>query len=224
MVKGAFLLIANPFCEVSGRVLVTNYRVKFQTPRGTLREELRWMQDVKFFDVPIGIVEECKEEKSTTATGTLEIKLKVTTKDFRVLSFLLPTEQDSRSFSEALVAFGAPGDISRLFAFRHCEASRASGTGTADAEDQDGSRIFDPNEEYARMGVETDILPSPSCPWRLSPLNADYGLCSSYPARVVLPRKLSDADIRAVAGFRKRGRLPAMSWCGGPELRHASLW
>merc|ERR1719382_2210768 len=33
-----------------------------------------------------------------------------------------------------------------------------------------------------------------------------------------------DQDLRAVAGFRKRGRLPAMSWCGGPELSFASLW
>eukprot|EP00434_Breviolum_minutum_P034185 symbB.v1.2.030246.t1/scaffold3388.1/size57902/2 len=74
------------------------------------------------------------------------------------------------------------------------------------------------------MGIDTPLIPSPNSPWRVSELNKEYKLCSSYPACVVMPRRMPDQALRDVAAFRKRGRLPAMSWCGGPELSFASLW
>ncbi|CAJ1367182.1 unnamed protein product [Effrenium voratum] len=89
--------------------------------------------------------------------------------------------------------------------------------------------------DFARMGIDTSLIPNPECPWRVrgpgapsdwgvSELNRSYKLCSSYPSCLVLPRRMPDQALREVAAFRKRGRLPAMSWCGGPELGFASLW
>lgn len=220
VVKNCFLRIPNPFCEVRGRLLATNFRLKFQTPKGTLRKELEWMKDARFFDVPMGLVEDIKDEKSTTITGAIEYKLTVKTKDLRQLIFLVTTEQDLRNVIDAVTAFSTPGNPTLLFAFKHFDAIRAS----AQLQEPDGWNIYDPLQEYTRMGIETEIIPNPSSPWRVSNLNRDYQLCSSYPAVLALPRSISDQALRAVAGFRKRGRLPALSWCGGPELDFASLW
>mmetsp|Transcript_149823 Transcript_149823/g.481246 ORF Transcript_149823/g.481246 Transcript_149823/m.481246 type:complete len:883 (-) Transcript_149823:252-2900(-) len=221
IVKSCYLVVANPLCELHGRLLVTNYRLKFQTPKGTLREELQWMREVSYFDVPMGTIEDIKDEKSVTAAGAIELKLKVSTKDFRTLVLLPKTEEDIRSTLQAVAAFGVPGNPTLLFAFKHAEAAWESRSGIQDI---DGWTLYNPVQEYTRMGIETDLMPSPSSPWRMSKLNSDYGLCTTYPAVLAFPRNMSDQELRAVARFRKRGRLPSMSWCGGPELEYASLW
>eukprot|EP00931_Biecheleriopsis_adriatica_P066747 TRINITY_DN41035_c0_g1_i1.p1 TRINITY_DN41035_c0_g1~~TRINITY_DN41035_c0_g1_i1.p1 ORF type:complete len:749 (+),score=147.60 TRINITY_DN41035_c0_g1_i1:43-2289(+) len=220
-VKVCHLLISNPFCEIAGRLLVTPYRLKFVTPKGTLRKDLEWMKAVNFFDVPFGVVEDIKDEKSTTGTGALELKVTIQTKDLRTMVFIVGTERDVRNIRESVAAFGTPGNPAMLFAFKHFdELNRQHASQDLGA----GWDIYDPLQEYARMGVETELVPNDRCPWRLSIINREYGLCASYPSLLALPRRMPDQALRAVAGFRKRGRLPALSWCGGSELCYASLW
>lgn len=43
-------------------------------------------------------------------------------------------------------------------------------------------------------------------------INQKYELCDSYPAVLAVPRSVSDDDLRAVANFRSRSRLPVLSW------------
>merc|ERR1719433_1618527 len=61
-VHRAFLLNTKPLCEVQGRLLVTNYRIRFQVPKGSLRAELTWLLEKQVFDVALGLVEEVKLE------------------------------------------------------------------------------------------------------------------------------------------------------------------
>ncbi|CAE7237007.1 unnamed protein product [Symbiodinium sp. KB8] len=56
-VKSCSLLVQNPFCEVAGRLQMTPYRLKFMIPKGSLRKELQWMREAKYFDVPFGALE-----------------------------------------------------------------------------------------------------------------------------------------------------------------------
>merc|ERR1719203_2413020 len=128
---------------------------------------------------------------------------------------------DGWNIYDAFSAFGIPGNPTLLFAFKHAEVLWGMMTGQQDC---DGWNIYDPMQEYARLGADTVKVPSPQCPWRVMDLNAQYELCSTYPSILALPRAMSEHDIKAVAGFRKRGRLPVMSWCGGAELNFASLW
>lgn len=221
VVKSCFLLVANPLCELRGRLLATNYRLKFQTPRGTLRDELQWMREVNYFDVPMGMIEDVKQETVSTVTGAPEYRLKIATKDLRTLVLLPSTDMDCAMVVDAVAAFGVPRNPALLFAFRHAEAVWAN---KAMPSENNGWHIYNPAQEYARMGIDTDVAPNPESPWRLSQVNADYSLCATYPFKLALPRRMSDAELRIVAGFRKRGRLPAMSWCGGRELSYASLW
>lgn len=221
-VKSCHLLVQNPFCEVAGRLLITPYRFRFVTPKGSLRKDLEWMRAVKYFDLPMGLVETAKDERSVSQAGLPELKVTLQTKDLRTLIFLVTSEADIRTIHEAMNAFGTPGNPSMLFAFKHLDALRRLEPAAKDRDS--GWAVYDPQQEYARMGVETELIPNAQCPWRVSELNRQYSLCASYPSALVLPRRMTDQALRAVAGFRKRGRLPAMSWCGGPQLSYASLW
>lgn len=69
----------------------------------------------------------------------------------------------------------------------------------------DGWKIYSAEEEYARLGL-------PSYQWRLTTANEKYTLCDTYPAVLVVPQSVSDQQLRAVAAFRSRGRLPVLCW------------
>eukprot|EP01133_Synstelium_polycarpum_P005963 gene5963-6907_t len=68
-----------------------------------------------------------------------------------------------------------------------------------------GWNIYDPRDEYARMGI-----PSPD--WKFSHVNGTYFLCDSYPALIVVPECVSDESLKSVAQFRSKGRIPALSY------------
>eukprot|EP00927_Polykrikos_kofoidii_P078649 TRINITY_DN75456_c0_g1_i1.p1 TRINITY_DN75456_c0_g1~~TRINITY_DN75456_c0_g1_i1.p1 ORF type:complete len:771 (+),score=148.59 TRINITY_DN75456_c0_g1_i1:62-2314(+) len=218
-VKKCFLQCMAPFCEIQGRLLVTNFRLKFQVPRGTLREDMRWMQESKYFDFPVGCVEESKEERTTSSAGLPEVKVKIQTKDLRTVTFLVQ-EEDARDICQAISAFGQPGNTTLLFAFKYAETVLRE----ASASEEVGWNLHDAEKEYLRMGIETESIPNPKSPWHVSRANADYSLCSTYPAVLALPKGMSSQDLRSVANFRKRGRLPVLSWCGGPERNYCGIW
>lgn len=49
---------------------------------------------------------------------------------------------------------------------------------------------------------------SDNVPWRFTNVNQDFALCETYPQVLVVPSACSDEDIRSVAAFRSKGRLP----------------
>ncbi|CAE7411781.1 MTMR2, partial [Symbiodinium sp. KB8] len=139
--------------------------------------------------------------------------------DFRSIVVLLPTGKDLGEAEEAILALSQPGPAytSALFAFQHAACLQ---TGRRD----DGWSLFDPRIEFERMEVETSPSSASGCPWLLSSVNSAYKLCDTYPAFLALPRCIKEEELRNVASFRKRGRLPTMSWCGGRTRSFASLW
>ena len=58
---------------------------------------------------------------------------------------------------------------------------------------------------YFRQG-----LPNES--WRITRINDNYEVCDTYPRIFAVPSAASDNDLREVAKFRSRGRLPVLSW------------
>jgi len=119
---------------------------------------------------------------------------------------------------EAIKSFGQPNNTTLLFALKHAEAVLSSKPMSQNA----GWDLYDPLQDYARMGI-TDTA-SGACPWQLKQINADYNLCSTYPSVLVFPKAVTDNELRLVAAFRKRGRLPALSWCGSSKRNYASIW
>lgn len=48
--------------------------------------------------------------------------------------------------------------------------------------------------------------------WKISKINENYEICDSYPAVWAVPAQASDEELRSVAAFRSRGRIPVLSW------------
>lgn len=48
--------------------------------------------------------------------------------------------------------------------------------------------------------------------WKISKINEQYEFCDSYPAILAVPAQATDEDLRQVAAFRSRGRIPVLSW------------
>ena len=48
--------------------------------------------------------------------------------------------------------------------------------------------------------------------WRISYVNKDFSVCSSYPSAVVVPKDVDDEILIAAASFRQGGRFPVLSY------------
>ena len=60
-------------------------------------------------------------------------------------------------------------------------------------------------ERLSLQGVPNDM-------WKISKINENYEICDSYPTVLAVPAQATDDDLRAVAAFRSRGRIPVLSW------------
>lgn len=49
-------------------------------------------------------------------------------------------------------------------------------------------------------------LPNES--WTISKVNSTYELCDTYPSMLVIPTNITDEDIKRVAAFRAKHRIP----------------
>ena len=60
--------------------------------------------------------------------------------------------------------------------------------------------------DFRRMRLETETS------WKISNLNDDYKLCSTYPDVLVFPSALTDEDVREASLARSKERLPSLVW------------
>ncbi|KAM3297153.1 hypothetical protein ACQJBY_039167 [Aegilops geniculata] len=49
--------------------------------------------------------------------------------------------------------------------------------------------------------------------WRVTEVNSDYSLCSTYPSHLIVPRTISDEELQEMSTSRALSRLPVISWC-----------
>uniref|UniRef100_A0AC11EFP4 Uncharacterized protein n=1 Tax=Ovis aries TaxID=9940 RepID=A0AC11EFP4_SHEEP len=70
---------------------------------------------------------------------------------------------------------------------------------------ENGWKLYDSLSEYRRQGI-------PNESWRITKINERYELCDTYPALLVVPANIPDEELKRVASFRSRGRIPVLSW------------
>lgn len=86
----------------------------------------------------------------------------------------------------------------------------------------EGWTICTPREEFARMGVG-----SRTKAWRFTDINKDYNVrlvlrapsrltymqfCPTYPAKLVIPAKISDATLQYAVKYRSKARIPVLAY------------
>ncbi|XP_072356385.1 myotubularin-related protein 9-like isoform X3 [Scyliorhinus torazame] len=60
--------------------------------------------------------------------------------------------------------------------------------------------------------TESFIHPDTTDNWRLSYVNKEFAVCTTYPDAVIVHKCIDDAAIKMVAGFRQGGRFPVFSY------------
>ncbi|XP_066987744.1 myotubularin-related protein 2 isoform X4 [Macrobrachium rosenbergii] len=171
-----------------GTLSVTNYRLYFRSPETDPPYEL---------EVPLGVVSRIeKVGGANTSRGENSYGIEIFCKDIRNLRFAHKQENHSRRMvTEKLLQHAFPASHKLpFFAFEYCEQYP-----------ENGWTLYEPIAELKRQG-----LPNES--WRITKINEQYEICETYPAVWAVPAAASDNDLRSVATFRSRGRIPVLSW------------
>uniref|UniRef100_A0A8C8X811 Myotubularin n=2 Tax=Panthera TaxID=9688 RepID=A0A8C8X811_PANLE len=160
------------------------------------QEKLASLDSALILDVPLGVISRIEKMGGATSRGENSYGLDITCKDMRNLRFALKQEGHSRrDMFDILTRYAFPLAHSLpIFAFLNEEKFNV-----------DGWTVYNPVEEYRRQGL-------PNHHWRITFINKCYELCDTYPALLVVPYRASDDDLRRVATFRSRNRIPVLSW------------
>ncbi|RZC37710.1 myotubularin-related protein 2 [Asbolus verrucosus] len=170
-----------------GVLTVTNYKLYFRSAD---------KDTPNIIDVPLGVVSRIEKVGGASSRGENAYGIEVFCKDMRNLRFAHKQENHSRrDVFEKLQQFAFPlSHKIKLFAFEYSETFP-----------ENGWTIYEPIAELKRMGVNNDM-------WKISRINEQYEICDSYPAVWAIPAQASDEDIKAVASYRSRARIPVLSW------------
>ncbi|XP_077487066.1 myotubularin-related protein 9 isoform X2 [Amblyomma americanum] len=70
---------------------------------------------------------------------------------------------------------------------------------------EDGWSAFTTEQDFAKIKLVSDD-------WRISLVNKDFSVCSTYPEQVIVPKRIEDSVLIASASFRQMGRFPVLSY------------
>ena len=167
-----------------GVLTVTNYKLHFRSNSDFVLE------------VPLGVVSKIEKVGKVSTKGENSYGIEVVCKDIRNLRFAHKTANHSRRLIiEKLADFAFPlTHGNKLFAYEFLESYT-----------ENGWNVYDHVAEFERQGVPNDS-------WRLTDINADYRFSETYPRVLAVPSTSTDDDLRNVASFRSRARIPVLSW------------
>uniref|UniRef100_A0A1B6CJN7 phosphatidylinositol-3,5-bisphosphate 3-phosphatase n=1 Tax=Clastoptera arizonana TaxID=38151 RepID=A0A1B6CJN7_9HEMI len=170
-----------------GTLSVTNYKLHFRS----VDRDMPYV-----IEVPLGVVSRVEKVGGQSSRGENSYGIELFCKDMRNLRFGHPQENHSRRFVfEKLQQYAFPlSHKLPLFAFEYTESFP-----------ENGWNIHEPIAELKRMGVPNDM-------WKITKINENYDICDSYPPIWAVPAAATEEDLRHVAAFRSRGRIPVLCW------------
>lgn len=189
---------------LTGGLYITNYKLYFKTtpPSDEKTDETTFV-----LNVPLGAISHVEKIGRSRSKGENAYGLEVFCKDMRTLRFAHKQETHGRrGMYDRLQIVAFPVSYGKNV-FANC--FKADYT-------EDGWELYNAERELTRMGVGSENVP-----WRLTSLNQDFSLCETYPRTLGVPAAASDDDLRAVAQFRSKGRIPVLSWLH--PVTHASI-
>ncbi|XP_071706869.1 phosphatidylinositol-3-phosphatase myotubularin-1-like [Rutidosis leptorrhynchoides] len=207
VVAEGFAVLVNT--DEAGTVFVTNFRLLF------LSEESRDV--VALGTIPLTTIEKFNKivvkQPPSEKTPTRRL-LQVVGKDMRIIIFAFrPTTKQRRDVFNALVRWTKPTLLWDFYAFT-ISPSKDSNT---------NPKVRLINEYYRLLGmgslqssiesIEDGSFKLSNDWWRISDVNANYNMCTTYPFALLVPKAISDKDLLKACTFRARCRLPVISWC-----------
>uniref|UniRef100_A0A8C7PAI9 phosphatidylinositol-3,5-bisphosphate 3-phosphatase n=1 Tax=Oncorhynchus mykiss TaxID=8022 RepID=A0A8C7PAI9_ONCMY len=207
--KGLFTLLG---VEYLGRandtiIAISNYRLHIKFKDSIINVPLRLIESVESRDM---------------------FQLHIICKDSKVVRCHFSTFKQCQEWLKRLNrAVAHPGRLEDLFALAYHAWCLG---GSADDEDQHlhlcrpGDHVRQRQEmEVRRMGFDMQNA------WRVSDINLNYKLCSSYPQKLLVPVWITDKELESVGSFRSSKRIPVVIYrhqrngaviarCSQPEI------
>ncbi|XP_039634424.1 myotubularin-related protein 4 isoform X2 [Perca fluviatilis] len=188
-------------------IAISNYRLHIKFKDSVINVPLRLIESVESRDM---------------------FQLHIICKDSKVVRCLFATFKQCQEWVKRLNrAIAHPSRLEDLFALAYHAWCLG---GNADDEDQHvhlcrpGDHVRQRMEmEVKRMGFDTQNV------WRVSDINCNFKLCSSYPQKLLVPIWITDKELESVASFRSWKRIPVVvyrhqkngaviSRCSQPEI------
>uniref|UniRef100_A0A3Q1G660 Myotubularin related protein 4 n=1 Tax=Acanthochromis polyacanthus TaxID=80966 RepID=A0A3Q1G660_9TELE len=188
-------------------IAISNYRLHIKFKDSVINVPLRLIESV-----------ECRDM----------FQLHIICKDSKVVRCHFATFKQCQEWVKRLNRAAAhPSRLEDLFALAYHAWCLG---GSADDEDQHvhlcrpGDHVCQRMEmEVKRMGFDTQNV------WRVSDINCNYRLCSSYPQKLLVPIWITDKELESVASFRSWKRIPVVVYrhlkngaviarCSQPEI------
>lgn len=132
------------------------------------------------------------EKRFVGSSGTLIVKCK----DLRTIQLNIPGMEECLNIANSIEALSTLDNLSLHYPFFYRPMFEVL---------DDGWNSFLPKEAFKDLESMTDE-------WRISEVNKDFSVCSSYPAMVTVPKEIDDDTLRKVASFRHGGRFPVLSY------------
>ncbi|KAJ9118924.1 hypothetical protein QFC24_005888 [Naganishia onofrii] len=158
--------------------------------------------------------------------------IQIRTRVFDNLIFGFRRDKDAEDVFCSVKELTVASSIEQLYAFYYTPSPQlepcalGNSRGETDAVTRTGWNVYNPREEFARMGLGTRTKA-----WRFTDINKDYTYSPTYPAKLVVPSRISDAVLAYACKYRSKARIPALSylhWANhvsslAPELRTAFI-
>eukprot|EP00041_Stephanoeca_diplocostata_P036355 m.1323399 g.1323399 ORF g.1323399 m.1323399 type:complete len:648 (-) comp24849_c0_seq9:2839-4782(-) len=181
---------------IPGTMTITNYRCIFQDENANF-----------LVDVALGGLHKIEKFGGASSSGENSYGIDLTRKDLCKFRFIYPQRNHGRRpVFDKLHELAFPlSKGNTMFAFHHRKGQKDAFPGTTP--EKSGWDLYNFEKEMHRIGV-----PDKNSDWRVCDLNKSYELSATYPSRFAVPAALTDENIRQVAAFRSKGRMPALSW------------
>lgn len=113
-------------------------------------------------------------------------------------------------YNRISISTGVPDQLESLFAFPfHAWVSES--TTSLDQEWFNRLQHATDYDEYFQQEVDRLQFDLQGA-WRISSINFDFKLCSSYPKQLIVPACISDETLSSVSSFRSSKRIPVVTW------------
>ena len=150
---------------------------------------------------PLGTIQAVEKVGGASSKGDHAYGLELVLKDFRSIRLAYKAEGHSRRvmFEALMTAVFPLSQGQDLFAVKFMENIPSSTYAI------DGWQLFNMEQELRRLRI-------PGSTWRITHVNSEYQLCSTYPSVLAVPASVTDEQLGAIAAFHNRARIPVLSW------------
>ncbi|KAI8099308.1 protein-tyrosine phosphatase-like protein [Halteromyces radiatus] len=147
--------------------------------------------------IPYPIIHTVERKPPSLQSGRHPLTIRC--RDFLIVTLALLKDGEAQDVFDSIQKLTCINSTEQLYAYSYQPCTPFTST--------DGWKIYDPLQEYARMGVgsKTDA-------WRFSTINRGYSYSPTYPRTLIVPTKISDNVLNYAAKYRSKARIPALSY------------